>query len=992
MGRSLGLALMFLFSAVAGSARAQSREIQGHVTDAQTNQPLVAVEVLVKGTVLGTHSKDDGSYSFSAPDRALTLTFRRIGYKQAEQPLAADQNTADIALQRDLLKLEEIVVTGQATGESRRNVANAISTVSADELTHVQAQTLEQSLQGKVAGADIQSNSGAPGGGMQVRLRGISSLIGASDPLFVVDGVIISNAAITPGTNSITKATSGAATGGNGIASNEDNPSNRLADIDPNDIESIEVLKGASASAIYGSKASQGVVLIATKHGHAGKPQFKATQRFGFSELSNQLGARTFPTLAAAESAFGARAATYYRPGVTYNHDQELAGHKPLSYQTTASVSGGTDVTQYYASGIVEHDGGIIQNTFFDKQSVSVNLDQQIGPKISVGLGTTFGHTADGRGLTNNDNTSTSFYATLPGVPNFVNLNQLADGTYPNDPFAPSNPLQTAALLHNDEGVYRFIGAGHGTLHLLNTSHNVLNFLLNGGVDYFNQANSLYSPPELQYEILYGNPGTSVLSNTNNLFSNVNANLVHIYTPGSSGFTATTSIGLQEETRYQNLSRTLAKNLSPGLQNIDRGTFVVVAQVRQNTVDQGLFAQEEFLTLRDRLLLTVGARADRSSNNADTHKLFFYPKGSASYRLPVGSKYLDEIKFRAAVGESGNEPLYAQKFGELIAANYSGIPTSQIQGSIAAADLRPERQLEVEGGFDATLFHSRATLGVTGYQKHISDLLLQRALPGASGFSTEFFNGGTLRTRGIEVEATVDAIDRKTVQWTINANFSKDGSVVTSLPVPPFIPSNQGFSTTFGTAYIEQGKSPSQIEGNVTLPDGTVAIGQIGDANPNFRVGLGNTVTYGRGHLSFLFNWQKGASVVNLTELLYDFAQNTVDYATPIRVGDSTMKLGAYRVSQFTTHGNTYVQDGSFVKLRELTVSYDLPPRLVALLGRGVSRATLSASGRNLITWTKYAGFDPEVSNFGNQNVGRNVDVGPFPPSRTFWFSLNLGF
>jgi TonB-dependent SusC/RagA subfamily outer membrane receptor len=271
--------------------------------------------------------------------------------------------------------------------------------VSADELTHVQAQTLEQSLQGKVAGADIQANSGAPGGGYQVRLRGISSIIGASDPLFVVDGVIISNAAIAGGQNSITKATSGAA-GGTGIASNQDNPSNRLADLDPNDIESIEVLKGASASAIYGSKASQGVVLITTKRGRAGKPQFRATQRFGFSSLSNEIGARTFPTLASAEAAFGSRAAAYYKPGVTYDHEQELAGHEPLSWQTTASVSGGNDNTQYYTSGILEHDGGIIQNTYFDKQAVILNVDQAVGSRINLGLGTTFSHSADGRGIT----------------------------------------------------------------------------------------------------------------------------------------------------------------------------------------------------------------------------------------------------------------------------------------------------------------------------------------------------------------------------------------------------------------------------------------------------------------------------------------------------------------------------------------------------------------------------------------------------------------
>src|SRR5579862_7059864 len=492
MRLSRAVALLTFSSVITAAAQAQTRTINGTVTDAESSQPLSDVQIIIKGTLRGPHTKDDGTYSFPVPPGALTLSFRRIGYIATEKAVTADQEKVDVALARDVLKLEETIITGQATTESRRSVANAVSTVSADQLTAVQSQTLDQALQGKVAGADIQQNSGAPGGGMQVRLRGVSSIIGTSDPLFVVDGVIISNASIPAGTNSITKATSGAA-GGSGIASNEDNASNRLADLDPNDIESIEVLKGASASAIYGSKASQGVVLITTKRGHAGKPKFNVTQRLGFNELSNELGARTFPTMASAEAVFGQAAAAYYKPGVTYDHEQELAGHKPLSWQTTANISGGNDATQYYSSGILEHDGGIIQNTYFDKQIVNLNLNQQVGSRADLGFGTTFGHTADGRGLTNNDNTSTSFYATLPGVPNFVNLQQLPNGTYPNNPFAPSNPLQTAALLHNDESIYRFIGSGHANVHLISSSSNSLNLVFTGGLDYFQQQNALYS-------------------------------------------------------------------------------------------------------------------------------------------------------------------------------------------------------------------------------------------------------------------------------------------------------------------------------------------------------------------------------------------------------------------------------------------------------------------------------------------------------------------
>lgn len=989
MHRSLRIAVGLLFlqlpALALAHAQASPRVITGKVTDAETGQGLPSVAVIIKGTLFGTHTNDDGSYSLPASGGAISLSFRRIGYIQLDRLLKPDENTINIALKHDVLKLTETIVTGQATGVTRENAANAVSTVNAEEISHVQAQTMEQELQGKVAGADIQANSGAPGGGMQVRLRGTTTVIGASDPLYVVDGVIVSNAATGSGANSITKAS-----GSSGLSSNEDNSSNRLADLDPNDIESVEVLKGASASAIYGSKASNGVVLITTKHGHAGKPQFKVTQRFGTSGISHELGSRLFPDSASVIAQYGAGALSSFTPGVTYNHEDELAGHHPLSYQTTASVGGGTESTQYYASGIVEHDGGIIDNTYFDKQALNLNLRQTLGPKVEFNLGSTFSHTGDGRGLTNNDNTTTSFYTALPSTPSFVNLQQNAAGDWPINPFAPSNPLQTAALLTNAETVNRFIGSGTGTVHLISTPHNSLNFILSGGVDYFNQINALYSPPELQYEQVYGNPGTSVLGNTLNEFANVSANVVEVYTPTGGAFTATTSAGVQEETRYLNTERDLAKNLSPGLSNVDKGTISNVEQLRQNTVDKGIFAQEEFLTLHDKLLLTVGARADESSNNSDPTKLFFYPKASASYRLASGIGFIDNVKFRGAIGESGNEPLYGQKFGELEAANITGLPTQQIAGSIGNPALEPERELETEVGFDLTMFHSKATLGVTGYQKNISDLLLQRALAPSAGIDTEFFNAGSLRTRGIEVEASVAPIQERHIQWSVSANFAKDASIVTELPVPPFSPG--GFPAEFGAFEIQAGKSPTQIIGNVLQPDGSEAIQTIGDANPDFRVGLSSTFAYHAAHLYFLFNWQKGGDDINLTQLLYDFGGTSIDYAKMVTVRDTVRMLGPYRIDNWLQNTVQYVQDASFIKLREVTLSFDLPDKFVALFGRGIANASLSFEGRNLITWTHYEGLDPEVSNFGNQAIARNVDVAPFPPSRTFWVGLNLGF
>ena len=279
-----------------------------------------------------------------------------------------------MALEPDVFKLEEIVITGQATGVENRNLANAVSTVSGAELTRAPTPTVESALQGKIPGATIQANSGAPGGGLQVNLRGVSTIIGDIEPLYVVDGIPVSDVAIPNGANAVTAAQAG------GNPRNQDNPVNRIADINPEDIEKIEVLKGGSAAAIYGSKATNGVIFITTKRGQVGKPQFNISQKFGVSERANELGQRTFGTLDEALSVFTdtALVTAQYQQGRVFNFEDELYGHKPVSYETDASVSGGTENTKYYVSGLVKDDGGIATNTGYKKQALRSNLDQDL--------------------------------------------------------------------------------------------------------------------------------------------------------------------------------------------------------------------------------------------------------------------------------------------------------------------------------------------------------------------------------------------------------------------------------------------------------------------------------------------------------------------------------------------------------------------------------------------------------------------------------------
>lgn len=987
----LSCAAMALALFTAMPAAAQTRTITGTIVDASTGQPLEGARVSVRGSAIATTSGPGGQFTLGGvPQTGITISVRRIGSNPADVTLAPGMNEIRVTLTRDPLRLSDVVVTGQATGVERRNLANAVATVSGEEVSRVSAQSVEQALQGKVVGASIQANSGAPGGGMQMRLRGVTSINGSSEPLYVVDGVVLSNVAIPSNQNAVTRSTQGS-----NPSLTQDAQVNRIADLNPNDIENIEVLKGASASAIYGSRASNGVVIITTRRGRAGERRINATQRLGWSKISHTLGSRTFNTLAEATAAWGPSAANFYQQGVTYDHEKELAGRTPMSSESVVDISGGDSDTRYFASGLWKHDGGIIANTGYGKQSVRANLDQDFGQRLNLSLQTNATTSLAQRGLTNNDNAGVSFWMVFPFTPNFLDLRQKADGTFPDNHFGNiSNPLQTAALMKNDEKVLRSILAGRLTFNAIQSQGYSLRFYLNGGADQFSQENSLLFPPELQFEpIDDGEPGTALLSNSKNLNLNLGSSGVFTIAPAGGAFTATTSVGVNGSSRDLRISRIVSRNLVGGLGIVGAGTDVRVLEQRQRVENFGLFAQEEFLTLSERLLLTAGINADRSSANSDTEKYFFYPKVSGSLRFPQPFRSTDEIKIRAAYGQSGNEPLFGQKFTPLSAIeNIAGLPgiVVPVQGTVGSTNLHPERQREIEVGADLAFAGGRAALELTGFRKDISDLLLQRTLAPSSGFGFENFNGGKLRTTGAEVGVNLVPFQTTDAEWLFRTSYASTRSKIVSLPVPTF--RGLGFGTALGSFQFEEGASATQIVGNDSLPDGSVVVRKIGDANPDFTMSFVNNLRFKRFHLYGLLDWQHGGSIINLTKFLYDLGQNTIDYAEPITYGSLQTTKGANRLRLFPKQTAVYVEDASFMKLREVTLSFEVPSTIVSRFGRGVRSADLSFSGRNLWTHTNYTGMDPEVSNFGNQPIGRNIDVAPFPPSRSYWFSLSLGF
>jgi TonB-linked SusC/RagA family outer membrane protein len=959
----------------AQDAPAETRVITGVVTETGTGVPVAGATVLLKGSSNGAVTEADGSYTLSeVPPGPVTLIVSGHDHETRELAVGPDQRRLDVNLA--ISTTEEIVVTGRAPQMTKQNLANGASVVQSDELTRVTAQTLDSAVQGKIAGANIQANSGAPGGGVQMRLRGVSTINGSSQPLYVIDGVLVSDAAVASGVYEVTR--SGA---GSNAARNQDNQVNRIADLNPNDIESIEVLKGASAAALYGSKASNGVVVITTKRGRKGEMKVSVTQRFGTYQVARTLGSRTYDE-AAAMSKIGDKAVDY-QPGVTYDNERALFRGANLASETSASLSGGSDSTTYYGSLLVRDDPGILKGTFYQKQSGRLAVTHSFGKRFKLSGTANIIHSRGARGLTQNDNAQVSHYIVLAATPSFYDLRRRADGSYPRNPFAGpgTNPLQTVALMDEEEEVWRAIGSLHGNYSLLDTQTQSLSATATLGVDRFNQVNDLLFPPELFFEPADQLDGTSINASSNNLNLNTDVSLIHSYYPRAGWWRAVSSAGFQFEQRALDTLYVTSRNLIAGAANVDSATQVSLDEQHTRINDRGMYVQEELLLLNERLSLLGALRLESSSANGNADRLYAYPKASASYRVPGLAADVELLRTRIAYGQTGNQPLFQHQYTPLVAANsIGGSGGVVVLGELGDSNIKPERQAEIEAGVDLMALSGRAVVEVTGYQKTISDLILQRSLAPSTGYEREFMNGGTLRNRGIELMLQVTPVQTQNFSWVSRNIFTLNRSKVVDLPVPAFI--TGGFGTNLGAFRIEEGKSATQIVGTVPDEMGGTTVRKIGDVEPTFKLSFVNNLSFGDFALSSLLDWQQGSNVINLTRNIYDGEGNSPDYDTAGRARIERWQQGDARV---------YVEDGTFLKLREVALHYQLPRTLIASLGP-LDNARLSLSGRNLLTFTPYSGLDPEVSNFGNQAIARNIDVAPYPPSRSYWLSLEAGF
>jgi len=972
--------LAFLLCFLATPMLAQNFTVDGNVTSAISGEPLIGVNVVIKGTTSGTVTNIDGTYSLNVPGNS-TLVFSSVGFLIQEVAVTSSTGTLNVSLQEDVADLEEIVVTGLATSIKRSNLANNISTINAESLTGTTTgSTLDGALYGKLTGVNITASGGAPGGQTAMRLRGISSLSGNNQPLFIVDGVYISNIQLSNG--------SSVASGAN--AGREEGGSNRVSDINPDDIESIEVLKGASAAAIYGTRANAGVVIITTKRGAHGKTKVSFNQDFGVNTIQNYAGRRVF-TPETVESQFDATEREIFEAaqaaGEVFNYEEELYGEKGLIVDSRLSVSGGKDKTKFYFNVSRRDEEGIMKNTGYDRTSFRMNLDHEITDDLKIGFSGNYINSSADRGAVGNENNggfSVGYNLALLTV-DWENLFPDENGVYPDGRFAATNVIFNRDRIENSEEINRYIQGVRIDYTALRQDNLQIKLVANGGLDFFLGKTFVYIPETQQTQRSTTNGFVSA-GNNNSLQYNYQAFAVVDYFTNNN-----ISLNGQIGISYLNFESDAIINqttqLIPTQTNLAQGNSFSTSQFLTNEEEFGFIAQGQF-NWADRVIATAGIRWDKSSLNGDPNKYFAFPRASVAVNLANfdfwTASSISLMKLRFAYGETGSSARFGSLYTPLGPTSVGGVPglalprvdQNNVRAQLGDANLEPETSQEIEFGADMAFFNGRLGLELTGYIRKVNDLIYPfSSIPLSSGFSQSIRTDFDLKNKGFEVAITAQPVATANINWNTSLNYWQNDAEVDRLGVGEFQPSGEGFSLTFGSSFIRLGENATALAANI---NGAATI--IGDAAPDFQMSWFNQINFlNRFNLNFLWHWKEGGDVLNLTKLLSDFGGVTPDLDDPNIIANP----------RFATSGAAgYIEDGTYLRLREVGLFYDVPLNDNTLF-QGIK---VGVSGKNLITITDYTGYDPETSAFGPSGLSQGIEVSPFPSAKQYYVHVGFTF
>ncbi|MBN2818517.1 MAG: TonB-dependent receptor [Bacteroidales bacterium] len=1019
----------------------QQKTVSGKVSD-QYGEPLPGVTVLIKGTTKGTITDVDGNFTIQV-DPGTTLSFSFISKKAVEVEVG-DQSVLTITMEDDVIGIDEVVAIGYGTIK-KSDLTGSVASVKAEDLENVKMQSIDQGLAGRASGVQVIQSSGVPGSAPSVRVRGTTSLQGANEPLYVVDGFPIY---------------AGVGSGNSGSSAGSSNISG-IANINPNDIQSIEILKDASATAIYGARAANGVILITTKSGIAGNDKISFSADYGFQSVTKKM-----DVMDAYQYAVLKNEAYTNEGGAPVYSDadlQEIKSHPELgtnwqdevfqvapTQEYNISFTGGDKKTTYAITGGYTKQDGIIKSTDFERFSARINLSRQMNSWLKAGTHISayriFSNqqNVDGLGVVNG---ATQFSPILPVYSgqgySFLPSSSASKYTLVNDGIIINNPVAT--LNEVVRQTQRNGILGDMFLELKITPN--LTATIRGGADISNTKNDTYLPSntnEGQGTKGYGSVGY----NLNQNWLNENT-LSYINQFGEHSVSAVIGATFQENI-FENVSGS-----SQGFTNDILKENSLQGGATYNTPYSGKtrwglisYLARVNYSYKGKYLASLAGRIDGSSRFGVNNKYAFFPSGSLAWRASEEQFIKDlnlfsNLKIRTSFGYTGNQEI----------GLYNSLPTTGTQtytwgdgtlatgvspNKIANPDLQWEKTAQFDVGVDLGFFDNRLGVTMDYYYKKTTEMLYSEQVPFTTGFTTYLNNIGSMQNQGFELEIRGDIVQGE-FKWNADFNFSLNRNKVLSLAGVLYkdVGVNQGHlkidpwsrrifvGEPIGNFYgwqfdgiIQEGETLNQTisqvgpgrrkykdvsseddnpeDGKYTgAPDGVIDNADrqvIGTALPDFIGGMNNNFSYKNFTLSVFLQWSVGNDILNFdkTQLTLPTGGQNV-YAemenrwTPQNPSNEFPLASTNRQIVFNDY---YIEDGSYLKIKNIVLGYTFPKSLVNF----VDRLYVYSSLNNFITFTKYSGFDPEVSLHGASNLDMGEDYSTYPQSKTVMFGVKIDF
>ena len=1035
------LGLLLTTTLALGSAAPSKRPATGHppaqtitgqVIDLSTDEPLPGVNVLAKGTTTGTVTDVEGNYRLTVDDAVTTLVYSSIGFETVEEAING-RSTINLSLAPDIQSLSEVVVVGYGT-QRREDLTGSIASVSGEELTNLTVSSFDQALQGKVAGVQVNQNSAAPGGGLNINIRGLNTFNGNTQPLYVIDGipVIANNNAIAGGDR-------------RGVGTNP------MAMLNPNEIESIDILKDASATAIYGSRGANGVVIITTKRGKSGAPRIDVNASVGV-----QTGLRQYDLLETPQYVNWANLSARVTGGeIKYTPEDSLRaiqtntdwqdeilnpGALVQDYQVT--FSGGSENTKYAVVAGVFNQEGIVKSSNFRRYSIRSNLDKAVTDRISIGHNLSFSRiTTDAviaevnAGLEGPVNTALIW---RPDIPVYIDsLNRYGDITEDGPANVLSegkeeNPVAALEEIDNRLTTDRFLGSLYADWEFVEGL--TLRSTLNADISR-SDRNVYYNTTTALGNERGGLAGLysrrfNALVNENTLSYNKDL--------GNSQISAVVGYTIQQNTvENQNMENTgfdVEVNRALGIAS---GTGVPSLNVFKNKEVLASYLGRVNYNLLGRYLFTFTARADGSSKFSADNKWGFFPAGAVGWTVseePFMAEVpaISNLKLRASLGVSGFQEVSPyQTLASYDNENYA-FGGREVPGYFVSSPEIPgvgwQETKQTNVGVDLGLWNNRLSMTADYYIKETTDLLFNRPVPNSTGYGSIFGNIGAMDNEGFEFSLNATVVTTPNLSWTLSGNVSTNRVTVQEIgDVEQFFA--RGINNRRNVLLVEEGLAPGLFYGyrtdgvfddeqdvdtwangaqaNDSEPgerryvdvDGDSAITTsdltvIGNPYPDFIYGLTSNLTFRGFTLNLFFQGSQGNDVLNVNRArLYDDGANknvTVDrYENRWTPQNPT---APYPRASAQSINNDYmedwvVEDGSFLRLRSLNLGYTVP-----LPDATLRSLRINLRVDNVFTITNYSGYNPDVNSQSSAaQFARGIDFGGYPLPRIYTVGVNLG-